>query len=79
LVNGKTNDSQPTTSLTANDLVTNNLYFSLFVQCVLAAMLAVFFEGNLFFQLFFVAISVIIHLFANIALERHEIVLRHKL
>jgi hypothetical protein len=42
-------------------------------------MLAVFFEGNLFFQLFFVAISVIIHLFANIALERHEIVLRHKL
>lgn len=53
------------------------MLFRLFVQSVLAAFAAVFFELDLFFDLFLVARRMIVHRLANLALHFDEIVLRH--
>ncbi len=45
---------------------------------VLAAFFAEFFEREFFFDFFLVAACVIVHFLANFALERYEVVLRHK-
>lgn len=44
---------------------------------VFAAMFAEFFESQFFFDFFLVAKGVVVHFFANFALESDEIVLRH--
>ena len=48
-----------------------------FVRSMLSAVFAELFEGQLFFEFFLVSLGVIVHFFANLALELDEIFLRH--
>lgn len=48
------------------------------MQCVLAAIFAEFLQPQFFLDFLLIAIRVIVDLFANVALEFHKIVLRHK-
>lgn len=46
---------------------------------MLAALGAMLFEQKFFLDFFLVAAGVIVDFFANVALETHEIILRHKI